>query len=335
MKHTFYLFILVAIFLSGCIKDIDITSPGEETTIVYGLLDINDSRHFIRVQKAFLDKQLSALVMAKETDSIYYTDILKVTLNDLNNGNVFNLNRVGADTIGIPKDSGIFTNTPNILYKFDGVLDKEHTYRLVVKNTQSGNEVSSKIKIANVPELVFPIPGLELAMIDTTPFTIRWQTKPNDKVFDLIVRFNYTEKNLTTSVTSSKSFEYIAIKGASVASINGGESIDKKINKSDFYKKIAAALTFDPNLERRPTSTNTLEFILYTAGDEYDKYLQVKNAQGGITSLSYLPIYTNIDNGLGLLSSRTFTKVSNISISQVSKDSLAYGRYTKNLGFKP
>ena len=335
MKYKYYLFLIVILSFSGCIKDIDITAPGQETTVIYGLLDVNDSRHYIRVQKAFLDKELSALVMAKETDSIYYTDILQVSLTDMNNGNNYPLSKVNADTIGIPKDSGIFSNTPNILYAFNASLQKDHTYKLVVKNTKTGNQASSQIKLANSPSLLFPINGLELVMVDTIPFTIKWQSKPNDKVFDVIVRFNYTEKDLTTSITTPKYYEYIAIKGASVSSISGGEYVDKKINRTELYKKLAAYLKVDPNLERRVDATNTLEFILYAAGDEYDKYLQVKNAQGGITSLNYLPIYTNIDNGLGLLSSRTFIKASNITMNQISKDSLAYGLYTKNLGFKP
>ncbi len=337
MKYlNVYLFVLLFIILfTGCIKDIDITAPGQETTIVYALLDIRDTKHFVRIEKAFLDKEKSALVMAKETDSIYYGDILKVTVTDMTNGTVFTLNKVYGDTTGIPKDSGIFSNTPNVLYSFDATLQKDHPYKLIVKNTQSGNEVYSQIMLANIPKFLFPISGIEIGIVDTIPYTIKWQTQPNDKVFDLIVRFNYSERNIITNTTIFKSYEYIALKGISSNGLGGGETIEKKINKAEIYKRLALYLKQDINLERRVVTGNTLEFILYAAGDEYDKYLQIKNAQGGITSLSYLPTYTNVNNGLGLVSSRTYSKVNNITISQVSRDSLAYGYYTKDLGFLP
>lgn len=88
-------------------------------------------------------------------------------------------------------------------------------------------------------------------------------------------------------------------------------------------------------MERTIDPSNTLEFVIYVAGDEYDKYIQIKNAQGGITSVNFLPTYTNINNGLGLLSSRTFVKADRIRINQISRDSLSYGIYTKDLNFTP
>lgn len=332
---SFILCFCMVILFSGCIKEIDITAEGQETTIIYGLLDVNQSKNYVRIQKAFLDKERSALEMAQVSDSIYYTNILKVTLTDLSNGNVFNLSKVDGDTAGIPKDSGIFSNTPNVLYSLDAGLSKDHRYKLAVTNTKSGNEAFAELNLANSPRFLFPFSGLQIGIVDTIPYTIKWQSAPYDKVYDVIVRFNYSEKDLTTNATIFKSYEYIALKGVSGANLSGGETIERKINKTDIYKRLASSLRIDNNLERRVDPTKTLEFVLYAAGDEFDKYLQVKNAQGGITSISYLPIYTNVNNGLGILSSRTVVTATNITLNQISRDSLAFGSYTKELGFLP
>lgn len=338
MKHVHFLSLVciaLTLALSSCIKEVDLTTTANETTIIYGLLDVKDSKHYIRIQKAFLDKDKSALEMAKETDSIYYGDNLKVTLTSLTNGTIYNAKRVFGDTIGISKDSGVFVNAPNILYSIDGTLNKDHTYKITVENTLSGNIASSQVKLAHPPKVQFPFSGLAISMVDTTPYTVRWITQPNDKIFDLSIRFNYSERNTLTGITSYKSFEYIALKGVSTNSLAGNENIEQRINRTEFYRRLALALPVDANLVRTADPTNTIEFILSAGGDELDKYIQVKNAQGGISSISYLPTYTNITNGLGLFSSRTSTTVNNIILNPVSKDSLINGSFTKNLGFVP
>jgi hypothetical protein len=331
----FYFIIVLVLVLSSCIKDVDITTPGQETTIVYGMLDIKNTKHFLRIQKAFLDKNQSALVMAKETDSIYYPNILDVKITDLANGNTYTLNRFYGDTAGILKDTGIFSSSPNILYTFDASLNKDHRYILKVRNTNTNNEAEAQINIANIPKIQFPISNIEIGIVDTVPYTIKWQSAPYGITYDLVVRFNYSEKNLTTGAVTNKVYEYAAFRGASGSNLSGGETIEKKIIKSEIYKRLASSLQVNNNLERTIDPSNTLEFVIYVAGDEYDKYIQIKNAQGGITSVNFLPTYTNINNGLGLLSSRTFVKADRIRINQISRDSLSYGIYTKDLNFTP
>ena len=117
---------VILIITSSCNKDLDLTSPGEEQIIIYALLDKNETSHYVRVQKAYLDKSANALVLAKESDSIYYKDALDVTITDLSNNAVYTLTRVYGDTLGLVKDSGIFSSSPNVLYRLNRTLDKTH-----------------------------------------------------------------------------------------------------------------------------------------------------------------------------------------------------------------
>ena len=60
---------------NSCSNDFDLVDTWKDIPIVYGLLNVNDSVQYIRVEKAFLDEETSALVIAQEPDSLYYGNI--------------------------------------------------------------------------------------------------------------------------------------------------------------------------------------------------------------------------------------------------------------------
>jgi len=323
--------------LNACKKEFDTTAPGQEITVVYGLLDKNDTRHYIRIQKAFLDKNKNAYEMAKESDSIYYGNQLVVKLTDLNTNAFFTLSRANGDTLGMSKDSGIFSNSPNVLYAFNGTLIKDHAYRLSVENTSTGNIATSTINIVNEPKLIYPFNNLtNFSMIDTTAFSIRFNSGKYGRVYDLNIRFNYSEWDISTpTIISYKSVSYIAARGLKSVNLNGSELMETSIQRSDFFRQLKILIPFDPTKQRKASVINSLQFMLYAGGDELYKYVQVKNAQGGLTSSSILPVYTNVENGLGLFSSRTMVEAKNISFNGDTHDSIRVGYYTKDLNFVP
>ena len=82
----FLILLCVVQLVSSCSKDFKIDAPYKDITIVYGLLNISDTAHYIRIHKAFLDESKNALVMATTTDSIYYKN-LSVTVYELKKPN--------------------------------------------------------------------------------------------------------------------------------------------------------------------------------------------------------------------------------------------------------
>ena len=122
MKKIF-LFIAViasAIFYPSCANDIDLTSEWKDIPIVYGLISASDSINYIRVEKAFIDNDISALDLAQIPDSLYYDDItVQIKSLDSNNPATFNFVRVDGNLEGFVREEGIFANSPNYIYKLD------------------------------------------------------------------------------------------------------------------------------------------------------------------------------------------------------------------------
>ena len=321
---------------SACIKDFSIVAPGTEKTVVYGLLDKNESRHYVRIQKAFLDRNKSAYTMAQVTDSIYYADILKVILKDLKSNRIYTLKRAYGDTVGIYKDSGLFSNSPNVLYYFDGALNADAQYQLVVDNLKSGNEVSAAIYLADAPVMLFPRDNIAIEMTDSNKLTFIWNTVKNDRVFDLKVKFNYQEWDISNpSDVKHKSIEWIGFSGVNSTSTAAGEKLNFQFDGRTLYGTLQQNLPVNVNLQRRADPVDPLEFYLYAGGQEFYNYTLVKSAQSGISTGNDVPIYTNVDNGLGIFSSRTYALAKNVTLNHLSTDSLLHGSRTKSLNFQP
>ena len=65
--------------LTSCSNEIDITSDYKDITVVYAVLNQNDSVQYVKIYKAFLGDE-DAFIMAQSTDSFYHQDVLEVTL---------------------------------------------------------------------------------------------------------------------------------------------------------------------------------------------------------------------------------------------------------------
>src|ERR1700733_715755 len=129
MQKPIFLFfaLLFLIAGTGCTTKFKIAAPYENITVIYGFLDMNDTAHYIRVQKAFLDNSKSALTMSQSPDSSFYANInVRINRIDVTDSllhDTIHLNRVDLNLEGYPKQPGVFFTAPNYAYKFKGLLD--------------------------------------------------------------------------------------------------------------------------------------------------------------------------------------------------------------------
>jgi hypothetical protein len=97
-----------------------------------------------------------------------------------------------------------------------------------------------------------------------------------------------------------------------------------------FYQFLAAQLEAAANIQREFLG---IEVQVISMGSEFEEILRLSNANVGITSTQFDPVYTNIEGGIGVLTSRARATRTGITLSPISLDSLRNGVITGDLGF--
>jgi hypothetical protein len=330
MKNYLLIF-FVAVFLGSCSTDFETIAPWKETMVVYGLLNPNDAVQYVRISKAFLGEG-NAYVMAKEPDSIYYGDILDVKIERFKNGNLLEthvLNRI--DTI--PKDlNGSFAAPYMVIYS--GAFNIDSTadgsiYKLTVHNRNSGLEVTASTKIIENFIIGLPTRNYTANLTGVVP-SITWKLKPSElgKIYGITQFINFTETDTVTHVTVTKKIEwYLADK---LTSGNVNTDITFPFAKNDFYRLIGDNCEVNPHIIRN-LAANPLDVYVSGGTEEMYTYMQVTEPNTGIVQDK--PLYSNIENGIGLFTSRT-TQLRHVHLSGETHAALDTSEYTKNLNFQ-
>lgn len=108
MRLKLFLFLLSGLLvLASCENEIDVNADWRDVPVVFGLLNIDDTEHFLRVSKVFLGEG-DALAFAQNPDSIYYNpNDIEVKVEELINSNVARTWILEPRT-DIAKEEGIF-----------------------------------------------------------------------------------------------------------------------------------------------------------------------------------------------------------------------------------
>lgn len=313
--------------IASCSTDVDVIGDWQETSVVYGLLNQSDTAHYIKVSKAFLGDE-NAMVMAQEYDSLYYGSELTVSLERVKNGNVLETITLQRDT-SIPKESGTFSSPNQVLYKTTKTLHDDSKYNLKISNSKTGNEVSASTTL--VKDFTIDKPKSTESInwnLVNSDYKVKWQSPVNGKLSQVTIRFYYTEQDKTTTLTEDKYIDWVFTAQES-DNTEGGEDMEVAIAGQSFYTFLSSMIEVNSNVNR---FIGKLDFTITVAGEDFTTYMDVNQPSTGI--LQEKPIYTNIDNGIGIFSSRFEKSVKGLSMVTSSQDSIRYGQHTKNLGFQ-
>lgn len=327
-KYVLAAMAAIGIF-AGCKNDFDVLAPYKDITVVYGLLNQNDTAHYIKINKAYLGEG-NALLFAGISDSINYGAAdLTVKLEEYNNGNLTNTFPLTRTVNEIPKDPGLFAADANILYKTKATLNPDRTYKLVINNNKTGTVITSQTNLIKELTVSNPQNNQQVNIAGNNfPFTVNFKSSKNALVYSFTIRFNYSEINTVTNDTINKfiDWEFPNIKSSNAL---GGEILLTSVPPDGFFQLLGSTLSAPgANITRR---AGLLTFIFYAGGEDLSTYLDVNGPSNSLQQEK--PEYTNITNGLGIFSSRYSTTRGNILLSPVSLDSLFNGRYTDQLGF--
>ncbi len=318
---------LVAVLVPACSNDFELFTDKEDIPVVYGLLTKSEDNQFVRLERAFLDKDQSARVIAGEPDSVFYDDAV-VELVHLPTGDRFEMERINAADIGLPRDEGDFPTDPNFLYSIDSEvinLIGGDTYGIEV--SREGDDIIAYSEAEIIGDLRILTPSdptiQRLNYQGSSSQRIRWREASEAEFFNVRIRFNYEERSPATEG------EWVQNDLLWVAS-NRVRSNTITLIGDDFLQFIGNSLTEDPTIDRRFRS---IDIRLDAVGSELAAYIEVGLANLGITSSNEIPLYTNIDGGLGVFSSTNFTEVQGFNLTSNAIDSLVEGRFTEQLNF--
>ncbi len=333
MKKLSYIpLVIFWLWAAACSTDFRLTASFKEITVVYGLLSQNETVHYIRIHRAFLDEKTSALVIAQNPDSIYYPDILDVTVTELKSGKVYLLERVDGDTVNPPiaKDTGTFASHPNILYRFKAPLDDASDYKLTIVNTKTGKVLTATTGLVQDFTVLRPFPNFAVNWVGPTDFTAIWNLAGNSRIYDLTIRLQYHIASVSAPlITLKDTFVDIPI----FHSKNFTEPQPRyEIPGDVFFQGVQFRLDPDPSIVRYADS---LQFIFTVGTVQLSDFINYNKAQTGLVQNEISGTYTNIIGGYGIFAARFTKTVHNVPMNNQSIDSLGCGTITGDLGFAP
>jgi len=335
------------LFLQNCETDFQVSSEWKEITIVYGILNPDDTDHFIRIQKAFLDETTSALEIATIADSLYHDGDLFVELEVYNKEGI----QLMGDTLEVVEGSdfdiekyqdenSVFGASPFLLYHSDLEIPQGTTCRLKI-TTPKGNLLSSDVQLIDDFSIWRPLRDRDFNLCSREPYT-RWDRPDEAAVYGLAIRLFYTEE--INNISDQKELTWNI---ASILPITTSElalRYDFDIKRDNPVSQVSEYSNefFDflaDNIEVNNFATRNIDSLqfIYTFGSQsmFD-YNQVIAAQqqsiaGGGQGVSP---FSNIENGLGLFASRSSKTLYDLKLDIETRDSLFCSPKTRALNFK-
>ena len=306
MKKIYLILSFFSIVFASCETDFDVNAEWEETTVVFGLLDAAKDIQFIKINKAFLGVA-DAELMASISDSVNYipTDLevvlYKIDFNDTIDSVVLKDTIILKDLLNVNDETGIFSTNNNIIYYFDSpvsdnFLSSNRTYSLVIKNIKTGNISSSTTDIIKGFNFSAGIPNSSKLTfyVDVLGYRFprfEWSSLnfPNAELFQFNLIFHYKENEIEKELLWTQT----ALGRNDNILILSGEEFFNQLSSN--LKNVDGIIEF-----------MSIDIVMTLGTQDLKTYIAVNEPVTGI--VQERPQFTNINNGIGLFSSR-YTKV--------------------------
>ena len=327
-RIAFVLLLIIPFIHNACKNDLDLLSDYKEQIVCFGILNPDDTVHYIRVSKVFLGEG-NALVFAQTEDSIQLSPSrMEVRISRIQNGTEAQYWILTPDT-SIPREEGVFLFPRQVVYRGAfPVLTDGSTYKLTVTDLVTGYSTWSETTVAkdvqhNTPTgfqfLNFENEGSIGFVFTSGQYTRRVQLK---------IRFWYDEKFIYDTTQTAQKYVDWYIGETDAYSTAGGEAIGINVVRRNFLNMLANNIEVN-NLVRR--YSKRIDLYYTSAHDDLVTYIKVQQASAGSTQ--ELPEYTNMHDGLGLFTTRNTTIYTNFHIDQDTQYALATEDILQGLNF--
>ncbi|MFN5704540.1 MAG: hypothetical protein ACK45U_01670 [bacterium] len=348
---------------NSCSTELDIAANYKEIPVVFGMLTKGDTVQYIKINKAYLNTEGSAITAGSNLDSNIFPYPLIVKLYGYNPATNVIIDSVTLDTVIINKDPGNF-NANNVLFKTPAGYKLKYVgtpninadtnwciYELVVRKA-SNNAILVKSRTRLVEDFRLTSTGtfLNLAVPTSntqTPVEYRnskltWTTPQYGRQFNGYMIFKFREVNDATGESIEKSIMRNIFVNNRIDNLeSNSDDISYTVQGQQFYDWIQNELDPLEATAARREYIAPIEFHFEYAGDELSQYYQINNNNVSLSDVS--PEFTNIEGGFGVFSSRmrkSFKDVVRTNLSLQSIQELKDGRITgraagtNDLGFR-
>jgi hypothetical protein len=304
-KTSIHILIPLLLCLSvGCETDPEAPLARTPYPVVYCVLDINDTAHYVRLTKTF-SGPIDPDSMAQNPDSLYYKHA-RVTM-ELMDGAIIDL----EPTWEVQRDSGTFFYDYSVLYKTTVRLCGP--VRLVIYLPEYGTEILGHIMV--LPPRTFTAPNPQqnkvLGFYEPEPVRIVWNGI--EDACHTTIRFKYLE--ITDTRMDTCFVDWIR-KGSDIVLIS--EELLEHLSKwipEDSRVSFRKVVGFD---------------LIATTGDkDLADYMLMKD--WGIDIIE--KPYSNLVNAYGLIASRVTTALTDYLPNQKFIDTLVNSSLTRHLKF--
>lgn len=321
------LLLLPGSMLVSCKKELNLNADWQDVTIVYGILNQLDSAHYVKISKAFLGPG-NALQYAQIADSSNYLMKLNVTLEAWDGSNLVAVYPFDTTTVD-NKDSGTFYFPNQLLYVNDSSLNANYTYKLVIVNPQTQKIISSQTPLIKSFHVEKPFAFQAISYDVGKNNKTEWTSAEGGKRYQVVVRFFYQETSvINPSQSVEKYVDWVIVPSKLSKSDAGGENLDAAYANDGFYSLLHTQLTADPDIVR---AARYVQYHFIVAANDLNTYIEVTQPSNSI--IQEKPSFTNIENGIGLFSSRFVQVIDSIQLSQRTITEIRTNALTKDLGF--
>ncbi len=337
--------ILGAMSLPSCSNEVDVIGEWKEIPIVYGILRTQDTATYLRIEKAYLPPSTDARQVAQNPDSLYFgEDDIEVKL--FQNGVEFaTLERVDGALEGYPRDTGVFAQSPNILYKTRRPLANNATYRLEIASNRTGETYIATTETINSNGILITTPTaarpVRWSFFDANAHVLNsvkfdWREPDNADIYDLTIDFKYAEfevDDFDQEISGTR--QYKSLRWKPITSYIPDGVVQREVSGEAFYRFIARSLAPTTGTRTRRCATN-MDVFLTMGGEDLALYIKARGANSGVVG-GLFPVepYSNISGGYGIFSSTYQVSRLGIAFEPDVYKYLNEGEITNTLGFRP
>ncbi|MBQ2499141.1 MAG: hypothetical protein II523_03905 [Bacteroidales bacterium] len=325
MKRLIYtLFAIAALILSSCSNKVNLYSDEGETTIVYGMLDTNADTNFFKITRSFIGN-VNELAPNYAVSNYTYDEIEVTFTGKFQGSNA--TQTLTLDTISkwVPYDptSVFYSGCYQTYYYVAKKLIEGEEYEIDVVRKADNVKIYAKVGTINSFSFQKPTPTIPITFTDVTASTatVEWRVpvapfKSTASYFEVTGYFHYAELQPGATDTAHLVMTWPLGSGRE-------EDLYNTSTNLPYYfvtytpSALFTFLEYDTYLKNNSPAGvkrwfEKFEFDVSAIGKDLYNYYLITNSSSAIQDV---PNYTNVENGMGIVSSR-ITKSLHVTISE-------------------